>query len=160
MIAAADAGETPAPLETLAVPEQTRAVTRGVGRLFGDLGCGVLTEFTLKIGRRADLVALDPKGVIHMVEIKVTVADFRGDAKWAEYVAFCDHFYFAVPPAFPREILPPAEACGLIVADGYGGEVLRPAPARALAAARRKAVTLNFARQASQRLHGLLDPRL
>ena len=157
---AADAGQTSTPLATLAVPDQTRAVTRGVGRLFGDLGCGVLTEFTLKIGRRADLVALDAKGVIHLVEVKVTVADFRGDDKWTDYVAFCDRFYFAVPPTFPREILPAAEACGIIVADGYGGEVLRPAPVRGLAAARRKAVTLSFARQASQRLHGLQDPRL
>jgi len=155
-----DAGKTSTPFTTLAVPDQTRAVTRGVGRLFGDLGCGVLTEFTLKIGRRADLVALDAKGVIHLVEVKVRVADFRGDDKWTDYLAFCDRFYFAVPPTFPRENLPAAEACGIIVADGYGGEVVRPAPVRALAAARRKAVTLRFARQASQRLHGLQDPRL
>ena len=155
-----NASKTATQLATLTVPDQTRAVTRGVGRLFGDLGCGVLTEFMLKIGRRADLIALDAKGVIHLVEVKVTVTDFRGDNKWTDYVAFCDRFYFAVPATFPREILPAAETCGIIIADGYGGEVLQPAPVRALAAARRKAVTLGFARQASQRLHSLKDPRL
>ena len=42
-------------------------------------------------------------------------------------------------PEFPREILP--EEPGLIVADGFGGAVLREAPVAALAGARRKALT-------------------
>lgn len=147
-------------LEAQAVPEQTRAVTRGVGRLFAQMGLAVLTEFSLKTGRRVDVIGISDKGVIHIAEVKVTISDFRGDDKWPEYRDFCDHFYFAVPPAFPQEILPNNADCGIIVADSYGGELLRPPPHQPLAAARRKAVTLRFARKASQRLQYLLDPRL
>ena len=52
-------------------------------------------------------------------------------------------------PEFPRDILP-AEP-GLIVADGFGGAVLREAPSTPLVAARRKALTLAFARLAATR---------
>jgi hypothetical protein len=54
-----------------------------------------------------------------------------------------------VTETFPRELIP--EECGLIVADGFGGAILRDSPVRPLAGARRKAVTLLFARLAALR---------
>lgn len=64
----------------------TAAVTRGVGRWMEDLGFASLTEFKLGNGRRADVVGLNDSGIILMVEVKSTPEDFRGDAKWLEYV--------------------------------------------------------------------------
>lgn len=144
--------------ETPTVPELTRAITRGVSRLFADHGHAVLTEFTLATGRRLDVVAIDRGGTVLAVEVKASVADFRGDRKWPEYLDHCDCFHFAVGPGFPRELLPDDPHCGVIVADRFGAEILRPANPVRLAAARRKAVTLRFARTAATRLQGLLDP--
>lgn len=127
----------------------TLALTRGVTRLFADLGLAPLAEFRLPNGRRADLAGLDPKGRIVIAEVKSCEADYAADGKWADYLDFCDAFYFAVGAGFPRALLPAEE--GLIVADAYGGAVLRAAVERPLAAARRKAVTLRFARQAAAR---------
>ena len=56
-------------------------------------------------------------------------------------------------PEFPREILP--EESGLIVADGFGGAVLREAPSVPLAGARRKALTVAFGRLAAMRAAGV-----
>ncbi|WP_374573775.1 DNA repair putative endonuclease MmcB [Phenylobacterium sp.] len=134
-------------------PEITAAVTRGAARLLADLGHAPLAEVTLPNGRRADLMALDRKGRIFIVEVKSSIEDFRADAKWHEYLPFCDAFAFAVAPEFPREVLP--EAPGLIIADGFGGAVLREAPATPLAGARRKALTLSFARLAALRAAGV-----
>lgn len=142
------------------VPEVTRRVTRGAARLFEDLGCAVVTEFALANGRRADVAALAGDGRIALVEVKSGVPDFRADAKWPEYLDFCDAFYFAVAPDFPRELLPDAGTCGLIVADAWEAAILRPAPERRLPAARRRAVTVRIARVAAQRLRALTDPRL
>ncbi len=128
-------------------PDRTLALTRGVTRLFVDLGMSPLCEFRLVNSRRADVAALDRRGRLVMAEIKSCRADFEADAKWTEYLDFCDEFYFAVDPAFPTEILPAGE--GLIVADEYGAVISRPAETRPLVAARRKAVTLRFARQAA-----------
>ena len=108
---------------TVSRPETTAAVTRGAARLLSALGYAPLAEVTLPNGRRADLMALGPKGEIFIVEVKSGVEDFRVDLKWPEYLPYCDAFAFAVSPEFPREILP--EEPGLIVADGFGGAILR-----------------------------------
>ena len=94
-------------------------------------------------------MALSPRGQIVIVEVKSGLEDFRADRKWGDYLPFCDSFFFAVAPEFPRDILP-AEP-GLIVADAFDGAVLRPAPATTLVAARRKALTIAFARLAAWR---------
>jgi len=134
---------------TLKRPETTEVVTRGAARLLSALGYAPLLEFPLPNGRRADVMALGPKGELVIVEVKSSVEDFRTDRKWRDYGPFCDAFHFAVPPEFPRHILP--EEPGLIAADSFGGAVLRDAPAHPLAPARRKALTLQFARLAAFR---------
>ena len=132
-------------------------LARGVRRAFEDLGQACLVEFSLASGRRADVMAMDPKGRLSIVEIKSSLADFRSDGKWPEYRDYCDALYFAVAENFPKRILP--EDCGLIVADAYGASILRPAPAHPLNAARRKAVTLRCAQVAARRLAAASDPR-
>jgi hypothetical protein len=52
------------------------------------------------------------------------------------------------------------ERCGLIVADGYDGEILRPAATVPLNAARRKAEVERLARAALRRHMASLDPAL
>lgn len=134
---------------TFSRPETTGAVTRGAARLITALGFAPLLEVGLPNGRRADIMALGPRGEIAIVEVKSGTADYLADRKWGEYLPYCDTFYFAVSPEFPRAILP--EEPGLIIADAFDGAVLRPAPAAPLAGARRKALTLAFARLAAWR---------
>jgi len=141
---------------------QTAAdVARGVSRILQQQGFSPILEFTLANGRRLDVAALGPDGTMLGVEIKVALADLRGDQKWPEYLEFCEHFYFAIPPDFPDEHVPPGT--GLIVADKYGGAIVRPATLAPVHAGRRKAVTLRFAKVAADRLAVLLqmaeDPR-
>ncbi|MGO4570659.1 MmcB family DNA repair protein [Microvirga sp. 2TAF3] len=131
-------------------------VQRGVRRLFAQLGHVTMPEFTLGNGRRADIMALAPDGSLTIVEIKSSVADFRADLKWPDYEDFCDRFYFAIPETVPFDILP--EDRGLIVADSFGAAIMREALRHPLAGARRKAVTLRFARAAALTLHALADP--
>jgi hypothetical protein len=130
-------------------PRTTAAVTRGAARLFVNLGYAPLLEVGLPNGRRADIMALGPRGEIAIVEVKSGVDDFRTDQKWGDYRPFCDAFFFAVAPEFPMEILPSAP--GLVVADRFDGAIVREAPAAPLAGARRKALTLAFARLAAMR---------
>jgi hypothetical protein len=125
-------------------------IVRGAQRMLAELGLASLTEVTLANGRRADVMAMGPKGEIVIVEVKSCLQDFATDQKWPEYEPFCDRFYFAVDCEFPRDRLP-AET-GMMVCDGFGGAILRESEARLLNAARRKAVTLSFARLAAARL--------
>ena len=95
-------------------------------------------------------------GEIWIVEIKSSPEDFRADLKWPEYRDYCDRLFFAIPTSMDPDMMP-ADA-GLMVADSWGADILRQAEATSLHAARRKAVTLAFARAAALRLHGLYDP--
>ena len=137
-------------------PERTRPdqpgvlLARGVCRMLLETGFTPVTEFTIRTGRRMDVLALGPKGQLWCVEVKSSRADFQSDAKWRDYLDWCDRLFFAVPEGFPDELLPPEH--GLIRADAYWAEILREAPEAPLPAARRKAVTLRFARMAAERL--------
>lgn len=135
--------------------ENAIGVARGVSRLLIQEGYSPILEFTLANGRRLDVAALGPDGTMVGVEIKVAVADLKGDQKWPEYLEFCELFYFAIPPDFPDELVPPET--GLIVADRFGGAIVRPSPRAGLHPSRRKSVTLSFARVAAERLSQILE---
>lgn len=136
--------------------EAALAIARGAGRLLYALRFAQLAEVALPNGRRADLMCVSDKGEVWIVEIKSSIEDYRADQKWPEYRDYCDRLLFAVAPGFPVEILP--QDTGLILADRYGGELIRPAPEHKLAGGRRKAITLRFARLAALRLQAAGDP--
>ena len=136
--------------------EAALAICRGVRRLLRARGFATVTELPLSSGRRADVVGVNGDGALVIVEIKSSVADFRADHKWRDYFAHCDRLYFAVDADMPLDIMP--EEAGLIVADSYGGEILREPAPRAIPPAARRAALLRFALAAADRLHRLADP--
>ena len=162
----------PVPLNADSPPESfsdrtARAVARGICRLFARNGVWCIGEMPLEprtgqARRRADLMGIDAKGQLVIVEIKVSRADLLGDAKWPDYLDHCDRFYWGLPPSLDRACLDGEafrpECCGVIVADGYDAEIVRPAPSRPLAAARRKAGIERLARASLRRHLVGLDP--
>lgn len=137
-------------------------VARGTIRMLLRHDLVALCEVPLDGNRRADLMAIDARGQIVIVEIKVSRADLLGDAKWPDYLACCDRYYWAVPAGFDlRPLDGPAflpERTGVIVADRYDAAILREAHTEPLSAATRKRATLAFARRAARRVIGLTDP--
>jgi hypothetical protein len=151
---------TPGPAAPPAAPPGQGAaaalLARGVCRAFDRQGYASLVEFPLANGRRVDVLALGRNGEVVIVEIKSSVADFRADRKWPQYRGFADRLYFAVPSGFPIPLIP--EECGVMVADAFAAAIVREGPVAALAAARRRAVSLRFGLVAAARLRRLLDP--
>lgn len=145
------------------LPPVAADVARGVTRLFCRRDLFAMCEVPLPNGRRADLMAIDGKGGLTIVEIKVAKADLLGDGKWTDYLDYCDRFFWAVPPSLAaileEERYLPGSA-GLIVADRYDAAVMREAALDPLAPARRKAELLRFARRAARRLSAQIDPTL
>lgn len=158
-----DAPMTDSPAIALAAERHDSiAVCRGISRLFARNDVWCLPEMPLRNGRRADLMGIDAKGRIVIVEVKVSRADLLGDGKWPDYLDYCDRFYWGVPPGIDRAILESEEykpdCCGIIVADGYDAEIVRPAPSHPLAAARRKVEVERLARAALRRQVVAGDP--
>jgi hypothetical protein len=133
-----------------------RAMARGTARLLHSLGFSSVPELSLASGRRADLVALSAEGELWIVEIKSSIEDFRADCKWPDYRRCCDRLFFATALEVPLTIFP--EDAGLILADAFGGSILREAPEHRLSPATRRSMLLRFAHAAAGRLHALGDP--
>lgn len=133
-------------------------IARGTARHLRQHDFLCLEEFVPITGLRVDLMCLGPKSEVWVIECKSCRADFMSDAKWQGYLDWCDRFFFAVDPHFPTELLPPE--AGLIIADAYDAEILRMPDESKLAAARRKKITLKFARNAADRLRRFTDPQV
>ncbi|MEL6978997.1 MAG: MmcB family DNA repair protein [Pseudomonadota bacterium] len=136
--------------------DTTALITRGVRRSLSALGWETIVEFTPEAGRRIDVLGVDAKGVFWAIEVKSSLEDLRADRKWRDYLSWCDAFSFAVDLAFPIEALP--EDVGVLRADAFAAESVRPAPMHPLPAARRTALLRRFARHAAARLRRLEDP--
>ncbi|AKM11123.1 MmcB family DNA repair protein [Croceicoccus naphthovorans] len=138
------------------------AVARGISRLFARNDIWALPEMPLVGGRRADLMGVDSRGKVVIVEIKVSRADLMGDGKWTDYLDHCDRFYWGLSPELDRQCLETGDfhpdRCGVIVADGYDAEILRPAPLLKLNPARRRMEVERLARCALRRRQVDLDP--
>lgn len=137
-------------------------VARGVTRMLLRHDLVAIGEVSLEGGRRADLMAIDSRGGIVIVEIKTSRADLVGDGKWTEYLDHCDRYFWAVPAGFNTDLLDAAaflpERTGVIVADRYDATVIREAHSTPLPIAARKRCTIGFARRAARRLIQIIDP--
>lgn len=141
--------------DPISLNRDAAAIARGIMRLFARNDIWCLPEMPLRGGRRADLMGIDAKGQVVIVEIKVARGDLLGDGKWLDYLDHCDRFYWGVATHIDHSPLDTEafrpDSCGVIVADGYDAEIIRPAPTAPLAAARRKVEIERLARASMRR---------
>jgi len=128
-------------------------ITHGVcNHLRKQLGFACLEEFVLPgTGLRVDVAAVGRKGEFWIIECKSSVRDLLSDTKWQNYTAYCDQFYFAVGTDFPTRLLP--DETGLIRTDGFDATIHSGSVRLGLSPARRKMLTIQFARSAAARLN-------
>jgi hypothetical protein len=145
----------------LSASDLTANVVRGVARLLLRHDCLTVAEVALGNGRRADLMGLCPKGLVTIVEVKVSRVDLLGDQKWTDYLDYCDRFFWAIPDTLDAGLLERGnklpDRAGLIVANRYDAAVVRECVSVPLSPSRRRAETLRFARRAARRLLSDLD---
>jgi hypothetical protein len=128
----------------------TQRITDAIARSYYEQGDGVLREFKLRVKRRLDLITLNDQGWITIIEIKSSVADFRSDKKWNEYIKWADQFYFGVAQNFPIEVLPKEH--GIIITDGFDTYEARPSPVQKLNSSRRNTLVRRLARASMRRV--------
>ena len=131
--------------------EITEKLRSAILQHFHLLGHSVLTEFTLKTGRRVDVICLDKNQHITVIEIKSSKEDFLSDQKWPEYLEWAHQFYFAVWEDFDLGLLNDTQPCGILISDGYQCHLTRQAEEMSLAPARRHSLIQRLARTAMDR---------
>ena len=128
----------------------TQRITDAIARSYFGQGDGVLREFKLKNRRRVDLVIINEKGWIIIIEIKSSPADFLSDKKWGEYIDWADQFYFGVAHNFPISILPKEH--GIITTDGFDVYQAQPSPIHKLNGSRRNNLICKMAKASMRRI--------
>ena len=128
----------------------TQRITDAIARFYYGQGDGVLREFKLKIRRRVDLVIINEKGWIIIIEIKSSPEDFLSDKKWGEYIDWADQFYFGVAHNFPIGILPKEH--GIITTDGFDVYQAQPSPVSKLNGSRRNNLIRKMAKASMRRI--------
>ncbi len=125
-------------------------ITDAIARSYYGQGDGVLREFKLKNRRRVDLVTINDKGWIIIIEIKSSPEDFLSDKKWGEYIDWADQFYFGVAHNFPISILPKEH--GIITTDGFDVYQAQPSPIHKLNGSRRNNLICKMAKASMRRI--------
>ena len=128
----------------------TQRITDAIARSYFGQGNGVLREFKLKNRRRVDLVTINDKGWIIIIEIKSSPEDFLSDKKWGEYIDWADQFYFGVAYNFPISILPKEH--GIITTDGFDVYQAQPSPIHKLNGSRRNTLICKMAKASMRRI--------
>ena len=128
----------------------TQRITDAIARSYFGQGDGVLREFKLKNRRRVDLVTINDKGWIIIIEIKSSPEDFLSDKKWGEYIDWADQFYFGVAYNFPISILPKEH--GIITTDGFDVYQAQPSPIHKLNGSRRNNLICKMAKASMRRI--------
>ena len=128
----------------------TQRITDAIARSYFGQGDGVLREFKLKNRRRVDLVTINDKGWIIIIEIKSSPEDFLSDKKWSEYIDWADQFYFGVAHNFPISILPKEH--GIITTDGFDVYQAQPSPIHKLNGSRRNNLICKMAKVSMRRI--------
>ncbi len=128
----------------------TQRITDAIARSYFGQGDGVLREFKLKNRRRVDLVTINDKGWIIIIEIKSSPMDFLSDKKWGEYIDWADQFYFGVAHNFPISILPKEH--GIITTDGFDVYQAQPSPIHKLNGSRRNNLICKMAKASMRRI--------
>ncbi len=103
------------------------AIARGVVRLLAEHDRPSITEVRLKNGRRADVMALAKDGEIWIVEVKSSVADYRSDSKWQDYLITA-----TATSSRSRRISPGADPKGMRIDRGRRLRWRIPAPTGAV----------------------------
>ena len=128
----------------------TERITDSIARSYYGQGDGVLREFKLSNRRRVDLVTVNDKGWIMIIEIKSSAEDFRSDKKWGVYVDWADQFYFGVAYNFPIDILPKEH--GILTTDGFDVYQVQPSPVHKLNGSRRNTLVRRLAKASMRRI--------
>lgn len=104
----------------------TDALTKAAVMHMVRYGFAVYREIGLSRGGtlRADLLCLNFKKKLVVMEIKSSVSDFTSDAKWPKYLSLCDQLMFVIPQkVWETGKVKPARGAGVLILEEKTGHL-------------------------------------
>ena len=119
-------------------------------------GYKVLSEFALPNKKRVDIIAINLKRKIIIVEVKSNKKSLKYDKKWKNYLNYCNYFYFACNDKLKDFNF--SENIGVIQNNSNNIKIIRKSKYKKLSENKKKQLIFKIALSATSKFHRLIDP--
>ena len=119
-------------------------------------GYKVLSEFALPNKKRVDIIAINLKKKIIIVEVKSNKKNLKYDKKWKNYLNYCNYFYFACNEKLKDFDF--SENIGIIQNNSNNIKIVRKSKYKKLSENIKKKLIFKIALSAASKFHRLIDP--
>ena len=119
-------------------------------------GYKVLSEFALPNKKRVDIIAINLKKEILIVEVKSNKKNLKYDKKWKNYLNYCNYFYFACNDKIKD--LDFSKNIGVIQNNSKSIKIIRKSKYKKLSENKKKKLIFKIALSAASKFHRLIDP--
>ena len=118
-------------------------------------GYKVLTEFALPNKKRVDIIGINLKKEIIIVEVKSNKKNLKYDKKWKNYLNYCNYFYFACSEKFDFNF---SENIGIIRNNCNKIEITKEPKYKKLPENKKNKLIFKISLSAISKFHRLIDP--
>ena len=119
-------------------------------------GFKVLSEFALPNKKRVDIIAINSKKKIIIVEVKSDKNGIKNDKKWKNYLNYCNYFYFACNDKLKD--LNFSKNIGVIQNNSKSIKITKKSKYKKLSENKKKNLIFKIALSAISKFHRLIDP--
>ena len=125
-------------------------------RFLSTKGYKVLTEFALPNKKRVDIIGINLKKEIVIVEVKSNKIGVKLDKKWKNYLNYCNYFYFACNDKLKDFHF--SENIGIIQNNSDNIKIIRKPKYKKISENKKKQLIFKIALSAASKFHRLIDP--
>ena len=133
----------------------TRKILQNTMRFLSAKGYRVLSEFALPNKKRVDIIGINLKKEIVIVEVKSNKNGIKLDKKWKNYLNYCNYFYFACSEKLNLNF---SENIGIIRNNCNKIEITKEPKYKKLPENKKNKLIFKISLSAISKFHRLIDP--
>ena len=126
---------------------KSRLILQNTMRFLSNKGYQVISEFALPNKKRVDLIALNLKKDILIVEVKSNIKNLKNDKKWRKYLKYCNFFFFSFDNC--QEVKNIKKNIGVIMANNKKTEIIKKPKYNKINLKKKNIIILKFALSAA-----------
>ena len=133
----------------------SRKILQNTMRFLSAKGYRVLSEFALPNKKRVDIIGINLKKEIVIVEVKSNKNGIKLDKKWKNYLNYCNYFYFACSEKLNLNF---SENIGIIRNNCNKIEITKEPKYKKLPENKKNKLIFKISLSAISKFHRLIDP--
>ena len=136
---------------------KTRKILQKTMQFLVSKGYKIITEFALPNKKRVDIIGINSKKKIIIVEVKSNKNNFKNDIKWKKYLKYCNYFYFSCNEEMKNVNF--SKKIGIILYNSKEIKIFKKSKYKKLSKITKNKIIYNFALSAASKFHRLIDPK-